>query len=122
MDKQKLIQENRFNEKELLEIQKENLNYENLKKSETRAKNKTQKLKDEMTVISQEFSQREQELLEKIEELEGERYKMELRLEENDKLVLALEERFTLKDQEYLVAMQRVSALEEENQRVIFIY
>jgi len=122
LDKQKLIQENRFNEKELLEIQKENLNYENLKKSETRAKNKTQKLKDEMTVISQEFSQREQELLEKIEELECERYKMELRLEENDKLVLALEERFTLKDQEYLVAMQRVSALEEENQRVIFIY
>ena len=118
MDKQKLVQENRFNEKELLEIQKENLNYENLKKSETRAKNKTQKLKDEISTISQEFDQREQQLFNKIEELEGDKFKMELRLAENDKIVLELEHKNTEKDQEFLAAMEKISNLEDENQKV----
>ncbi len=114
-----MAQEKRIQDKEMLEVHKENLNLENIKKSETRAKTKTLKLQDEMSKLNQEWVLREQDLLARIQELEGDNVKMEMRMDENDTEAFHLKEQYKLKDKEYLNAMETISQFETENQDLV---
>ena len=122
LDKQKLVHENKLAERELIETQKENFNYENLKKAETRAKDKTQKLKGEISSVTQEFEKREQNFLSKIQELQLENRRLEARLVQNDEEVVRIKEQYTRKDQEFLNAVDKLVKADEECQKSMTFY
>ena len=101
-----------------MEIQKELTNYENLKKAEVRGKVKIQKLKEELEELAQNYNRREQELLQKIDDLQAENKRMEMKMQDSDSQAIEAREQYTQKDKQFLDSIDRITALENENQQV----
>ena len=88
-------------------------------KSETRAKQKTEKFKQELENRANEFELKERELLASLRELQNENKKLEIRLDEVTAENTQLKEQYREKDIAYCRAIEKIAELEESIQKVM---
>lgn len=117
---ERLSHEKKDVEKDLSDLQRSLQNVDVLMKSETRAKQRTEKFKKQLDAQAADFEAKEAEMLRTIKELQAELQRTDIRLEEMIAENTQLKEQYKEKDVAYCTAVSKIADLEEAIDKVIY--